>query len=241
MKDSKDLIVLDEGLRNYAGNPAWEGIAWITPEAAEVRGAAMAEYELELEARWATRNREMWLATLPKRYQGYSFDTLEHHEGNAEAIDAAQNLAPGTNLFIWGDAGNGKTHLSVALGHALVGAKQVAFYGVVELFNRIRRAVGGRDIAPDLERPDVLILDDLGKVKPTDFVYQEFYGTLEHRWANEKTTIFTANHRASAAARQLAPDEESAAAILSRMAAGGVVEVKGADHRLQALAAKGQA
>ena len=85
---------------------------------------------------------------------------------------------------------------------------------------------------PDLYEPDVLILDDLGKVKPTDFVYQEFYRLVEGRWADELTTIFTANHRASDVSRNMSPDAEGAAAILSRMASGVVVEVKGPDERL---------
>lgn len=232
MKAVDELVVLDENLREFVGSPAWRGIAWTKPRP-EGEARPIPEHERDLQARREEHNRTRWLATLPKRYQGYTFDTLERFPGNAEAIDAAQCLEPGANLFIWGDAGNGKTHLSVALGHQLAGPHLVAFYGVVELFNRIRRAVGGKDTVPNLERPDVLILDDLGKVKPTEFIYQEFYGMLEYRWANEKTTVFTANHRASDAARQLAPDEEGAAAILSRMASGVVAHVKGRDWRLQ--------
>jgi DNA replication protein DnaC len=87
---------------------------------------------------------------------------------------------------------------------------------------------------PNLIAPNTLLLDDLGKVKASEFVYETLYATLEGRWSEGKTTIFTANHKPGIVADRLTPaslDREAADAILSRLVAGRVIEVRGSDER----------
>lgn len=222
--------VLDQGLAQHVGEDAWLGIAWIPKDRNH-------PYHHDLQRALEERRRhdvQSFTDSLPVRYRRYTFDTLRRHPGNAAAIDAAKALQPGQNLYLWGPAGNGKTHLAIATGHHLAEAGHtVAFHGIAALFAQIRASFApDGPPRPNLHHPDILILDDLGKIKPTEFVYETFYATLETRWSQEKTTIFTANHRPLDAANQLAPDPESAAAILSRMASGTVTEIKGRDERL---------
>lgn len=233
------VVILDASLAEYAGHPAWEDTAWIQAHAGETPEQAIARFERARAAERQEeqqRRRDWFLDGLPKRYVSYKRENLRVHAGNKTAVETAEALQPGENLFIHGPAGNGKTHLAVATGFRMLTLGQsVRFYGVVDLFNQIRASFSKQhpeEHRPNLLAPDVLILDDLGKVKPTEFVFQEFYAALEARWANEKTTIFTANHRASVAAAQLSVDAEGAGAILSRMASGHVVAVAGKDERL---------
>ena len=230
----EDCEILDPTLTEYAGHPAWIGLAWRPKNRNHPYYTGLQQLIEESRREEAQRLAQDFTDRLPTRYRRYTLANLRRHTGNETAIDAARTLELGTNLYLWGPAGNGKTHLAIATGlHLAQAGHRVAFHGVVSLFTQIRASFapdGGP--RPNLELPDVLILDDLGKVKPTEFVYQEFYAALESRWAGEKTTIFTANHRPSAAAAHLAPDPESAAAILSRMASGTVVEVRGRDERL---------
>lgn len=232
------ILILDDTLAQWAGHPSWEGTAWIRSDETDEHAARERAWQAQ-EAERFKRQRTIRLNNLlPKRYQAYQLGNLRVHAGNKTAVEAAGRLQAGENLFIHGAAGNGKTHLAVATGWRLLELGHgVEFYGVVDLFSQIRSSFSHQmpeNHRPNLLAPDVLILDDLGKVKPTEFVYQEFYAAIEARWANEKTTIFTANHRASEAAKQLSPDGEGAAAILSRMASGHVVEVTGKDERLGA-------
>lgn len=225
--------IIDPALASYVGHAAWIGIAWVPKDPSHPYNVYRSTALENWHAQEAERMAREYVDGLPTRYRAYTLDALRVHPGNQAAIDAAAALEVGSNLYVWGPAGNGKTHLAVATGRRLAEAgHRVAFYGVVDLFNRIRASFGTGGERPNLEWPEVLILDDLGKIKPTEFVYEVFYGALEHRWANAKTTIFTANHKPSVAASQLAPDSESAAAILSRMASGAVVEVRGRDERL---------
>lgn len=228
--------ILDPALAEYAGYVAWVGIAWRPKDRSHPYYDGLRELRAEWNREQRDRLTQSFTDRLPTRYRRYTLANLRAHAGNKIAIDAAQNLELGQNLYLWGAAGNGKTHLAVATGRRLAETgHRVAFHGVVALFAQIRASFAPDGAPrPDLTYPDVLILDDLGKVKPTEFVYQEFYAALEARWANEKTTIFTANHRPSTAAEHLSPDSESAAAILSRMASGVVSEVRGNDERLPA-------
>ena len=76
------------------------------------------------------------------------------------------------------------------------------------------------------------MLDDIGKTKPSDFVFEELYGLINHRLEHGLTTIFTSNHSLSDTALKVSPDPDNLGAIMSRLASGTVVEVKGRDQRV---------
>jgi DNA replication protein DnaC len=192
-------------------------------------------YESGLQRLWnARRHRARYLESLPARYRKYSFESLERHDQNAIAVDALAQLEPGRTAFLWGNPGNGKTHLACATGFGLLEHGSVVFWNVATLCATLRECVA-RDLPrPNLTAMDTLILDDLGKVKPSEFVYETLYACLEHRWSNERTTILTANHKPGVVADRLTPaslDREAADAILSRLVAGLVLEVGGEDRR----------
>lgn len=177
-------------------------------------------------ADWFTRH-------LPRRYARCTFDTLREHPGNKQAITTARNLPATEFLFLHGPAGNGKTHLAVATGHKFAATGlHTEFWGVAELFATIRRSFNDpKTTLPDLHKPAVLILDDIGKVKPSEFVAQEIYAALEARWADERCTILTANHDPVTVAESLTSDPASAGAIISRLSSGYTHKVTGPDER----------
>jgi DNA replication protein DnaC len=218
--------------------PALAGYLWASPldlahdcdcVAEREDGYFSALYQL-----WAERiNRRNFIESLPARYQAFTLDTLDGHDGNRAAIGAAESLEFGQNLYVWGEAGNGKTHLAVGIGRRMVGTYTVAFWGVSHLFQVLREAIGDNSVRrPDLITPHVLVLDDLGKTKPTEWVYENLYNTLERRWADGRSTVFTANYRPLDVAKRISFDKEGAEAVVSRLASGKVVQVKGPDRRL---------
>jgi DNA replication protein DnaC len=192
-------------------------------------------YEAGLQRLWnARRHRERYLESLPSRYRQYTFDGLERHDHNARAFDALRELEPGRTVFLWGNPGNGKTHLACAAGFSGLERGSVVFWNLASLCAVLRDCVARDQPKPNLISMDTLILDDLGKVKTSEFVYETIYACLEHRWSNERTTILTANHKPGVIADRLTPsslDREAADAILSRLVAGVVLEVGGADRR----------
>ena len=178
--------------------------------------------------------RQDFLYNLTHRLQGYTFTNLRVYEDNRQAVELCKSLAYGTNLFIYGDSGNGKTMLAVATAHDLAAYYSVAVWSVVEWFEMIRTTfnIQNQTKRPDLKGPEVLVLDDIGKSKASEFAYEELYNVVNYRWEQGKTTIFTSNHSARAAAQKVSPDIDNANTLLSRMASGDVVKVAGRDQRV---------
>lgn len=166
---------------------------------------------------------------LPKRYQRC---TLENFEGDKRVVKLLERWEAKSFIYLWGAPGVGKTHLAVALGYRLLAKGTVRYINEVELLSQLRgAAIGGEPLR--LPDPDVLILDDLGKARPSEYAYQELYRLIERHWSEERCLIVTSNYRPSEAANRIAPDEMGAAAILSRLASGLVLEIKGIDQRLK--------
>ena len=192
-------------------------------------------YEAGVQRLWRVRTRRAaYLESLPLRYQSYTLESLRPHAGNRDALEAVTQLELGSSLYLHGTPGNGKTHLAVALGFRLLEMGNVTFWNTARLYAVLRECVAGNAPKPNLLTPKTLILDDLGKVKATEFVYETIYAALEGRWSEGRTTVFTANHKPGIVADRLTPasfDRESANAILSRLVAGRVIEVRGRDER----------
>ena len=192
-------------------------------------------YERGVQRLWERQQRERrYLETLPTRYRAYTFGSFDPTDGNAAALEIATQLEVGRTLFLWGNPGNGKTHLACAISFRALERGSVVFWNVAALYARLRECVAHDLPKPNLLAPSVLILDDLGKVKASEFVYETLYGCLESRWSNAKTTILTANHKPGVVADRLTPaslDQQASDAILSRLVAGHVVEITGEDRR----------
>lgn len=193
-----------------------------------------AAYLSGLRGLWQSKNAlPHYLATLPTRYHGYTAATIRRTDENAPVMDALKAGLTG-NLYLFGPAGVGKTHLAVAGARRLAErGKTTRFWGMAALFAELRAASKGDMPRPELGHWDVLVLDDIDKIRPTAFVYETLYAVIEDRWANEKVTIFTAQHDPNGAAVVLTPDGSELAAdpLASRMASGRVFRVTGEDGR----------
>ena len=139
-------------------------------------------------------------------------------------------------------AGNGKTHLSVGILQEYTKrfvekngyTPLVLFASFTKLLLAIRstyedkhKAITDADIILTLGDIDLLIVDDFGAEKCTDFVLSTMYAIFNSRYENCLPTVFTTN---------LSHHEikvNYSERILSRMSEGMMVDVKGSDKRHQ--------
>ncbi len=148
-------------------------------------------------------------AGVPLRYRSRSFASFEVREGTAGAFEAAREVAEAPHsLLLFGPAGTGKTHLAVAIlaGMADRGALYDRVYGrlharfavVPELLDELRESVRFPQ-ADDPLRPlfdiDLLVLDDLGTEKPTEWVVDRLYVLINRRYNARLATVVTSNYR----------------------------------------------
>jgi DNA replication protein DnaC len=92
-----------------------------------------------------------------------------------------------------GPVGVGKSHAAVAATRGLHhDGHEVQFLPVVELLDLLRP--GGPERALyDLANLDVLIVDDLGSERGTDWTAERLYALVNRRWLEETPTVFTSN------------------------------------------------
>lgn len=108
----------------------------------------------------------------------------------------------GRGLLLMGGCGTGKTHLAVAALIEIIHSGKpgrVLFYNFQDLIQEIQAtfdadaAVGKSEILRPLLEADLLVLDELGSVKLTQFVQDVLYYVINSRYNAMRVTIFTTN------------------------------------------------
>ncbi|MGC2194993.1 MAG: ATP-binding protein [Terriglobales bacterium] len=158
-------------------------------------------------------------ARIPTRYEhcelpSFTTDFPGAHPSLALAHIAAARFAQeydpgdGTGLLLIGKIGTGKTHLGVGIIKELILTRGVSclFYDYRELLKQIQNSYNASVQTTELDvlRPvfdtEVLFLDELGAVKPTEWVWDTVSLILNTRYNNNRTTIITTNFEDQAAA-----------------------------------------
>jgi len=146
-------------------------------------------------------------ANIPARYESCSFDSFNPIN---PSLDRAQTLAKkfvedypivDCGLLILGRCGVGKTHLAVSILKALVykHGSVALFYDFRDLLKKIQNSYNPVSQTSELQilepvlSSDVLVLDDLGSERPTEWVRDMFAYIVNTRYNQKLTTIITSN------------------------------------------------
>ena len=163
---------------------------------------------------------QMKFAAIPEEFGGLrvsDFDTGVYTGHNRKTAEAVKKMAigyvnkfehmkaMGRGLYLYGEAkGSGKTRMAVSIGNALIRQHRqtVRFITTVNFLNEIKSTFNGSinedgfsKLLEAAKTVDVLILDDLGVERPTDWVGEMFYAVLNDRMVGKMVTIFTSNCR----------------------------------------------
>ena len=151
----------------------------------------------------------MEAACIPRRYSKCSLQSYKPAQGNGSqllAFNCAFRLvreypAVDRGLLFMGTCGVGKTHLSVAILRGLI-EKGIPclFYEFGALLKEIQHSYNPvsqtselKVLAPVFEA-EVLVLDEVGAPKPTDWVRDTMMQIINTRYNDKKLTIFTTNY-----------------------------------------------
>jgi DNA replication protein DnaC len=206
-------------------------------------------------------------ARIPKRYEHCTLDNYETGlRGADKSLKAARLMmqrfvegypveTAGRGLLLTGDIGVGKTHIAVGLLKELISRRGVSglFYDYRELLKEVQNSYNREVSATELSilRPvfetEVLVLDELGAAKPTEWVWDTVAQILNSRYNERRTTIITTNYANEASLLGIAASQDNPAKRAMRDETLGdrigermlsrlqemcvVVEVRGKDFR----------
>jgi len=153
-------------------------------------------------------------ANIPKRYLHCTFTNFSAYNASLErALEQARRVSErfpaandlreqGRGLLLDGQPGVGKTHLAVAVLKQVIqtsGARGL-FYDTRDLLRVIRSTYDPSIRTTELEilRPvmtaDLLVLDDLGAEKTSEWVEETLNLIVNTRYNERRLTIFTSNY-----------------------------------------------
>lgn len=147
------------------------------------------------------------LCLIPPRYEICTFENFTPRKGSEKALEAAREWADnesfGDRSFsLIGSPGAGKTHLAAAaIRHKIFthGLGNTRFLNVPIFLDKIRASFKFEDSdAQELfdfccKKASVVVLDDFGKEKATDWATERLYVLIESRYQRLLPTIMTSN------------------------------------------------
>ena len=136
---------------------------------------------------------------LGKRFETATLDNYDTSECNENAKNVCASFIKngGAGILLIGPVGVGKTHLLAAVANALGGdkdghfdgdiwvqpsSKRVQYWPMLDLAAELRNdALEGR-IVTECKMCDLLVIDDLGREKESDYLSQTFEQIIDYRY-----------------------------------------------------------
>lgn len=197
-----------------------------------------AEERARIEKEKTYQAKVKWLmekSKLGKRFMNRTFKNFKVNSKNRDAYNTAKRYADefkqyrdrGDGLIFVGSYGTGKTHLAAAICHQLIKQEYQPIFGtMITLLGNIKTTYNSDDKEETEEQViqtytncDLLIVDDLGKERPTDWALEKLYYIINTRYEKCLPIVITTNYDIDKLIKRLTVKDniETAQAIVSRI------------------------
>ena len=170
----------------------------------------------------------------PKGYNEFTFDNFKSSDDNISIFELCKKLnADKENLYLFGKCGSGKTHLSYAIARECMEERmKVGIFKPPELSRAFRMKNPSEEsrLISKLSKLDLLVIDDLGVGKSTEFANQILYEILDERICNYKAGLIINSNLSLPEFAEKCGDDRLPSRI---RALCKIAELKGADYRLK--------
>lgn len=172
------------------------------------------KFERELARRYAT-------CGMPESYRERKFGAgcvplPEMRESYAAAWqwckDVINSSSSSPVLYIAGSVGTGKTWLASCCVNTLIESRWITWRRYGDLLRDIKDTYSDRSTRAERDVIDrfgrktgILVIDDLGKDKPSEWAVSRLYDIIDDRYSHRRSTIITTNYGGSALIDRLTP------------------------------------
>ena len=209
------------------------------------------EKKLELMQEFSKRvERIIKNSKMSKRNLNYKFDNFAPNTSNKKVLDNLKNYSEKLvkdiekkGLILIGNNGVGKTHLACSIANKLIENGTPVIYGtLINLLAELRNSydtdnnISEMEIIKLYENVDLLIIDDLGKEKPSEWGLEKLFTIINSRYENNLPVIITTNYNQNSLVERLSlnGEIETAKSIISRLyEMCYLVKIDDIDHRIK--------
>ena len=187
---------------------------------------------------------------MSKRNLNYKFENFEVNSNNKKVYQSLKeyseklaNSVERKGLILAGNNGVGKTHLACSIANELIKNGIPIIYGTLinllaELKNTydVYNNISEMKIIKLYEKVDLLIIDDLGKEKPSEWGLEKLFTIINSRYENNLPVIITTNYDQNSLIDRLSinGEIETAKSIISRLyEMCYLVKIEDRDHRIK--------
>lgn len=245
--------ICDEPLQTIINNPFTKGerivncVCRCTVEKLKREEEERKNYEKQQQIRKLQRS-----SLLGDRYKNTTFDNTI--TGDNEMFDIAfkrcrnycevssKVLNEGYGMYIYGDSGTGKTHLTACMVNELIKKNRpTLFTNFFEISQIIRGTFKSNtdseiNMIEKISNIDFLFIDDLGTEKVTkngedNWLQEKIFEILNKRYNNKKPTIFTSNYSLEQLINERGLMEKTVDRILEMSTA--ILKIEGESYRIK--------
>lgn len=112
-----------------------------------------------------------------------------------EAVSGGDHLKKGTGLLFFGTPGTGKSFYAACIANEVISQGYTAMYTTFgTIAARMQESYEARpEIMQELEKPSLLILDDLGAERDTEYMQEIVFEVINLRYRRSRPMIITTN------------------------------------------------